>query len=137
MAVQRGYSRKIYEHSLGRSVRMAAWRKINEQMRECGLPMNPENLKFVATLKTFAPRFRINRDVLADSIKLAAILGEKPLGVDIKREVYLLRPNLSRDKFYACFRRCGFPFREETEYETKYLAQVFYRLMGNKDARRG
>jgi hypothetical protein len=129
---KRQYSRVVYEFHLGKKVEGKQWQELKKQMQVAGMPLIPVNLGFVAKIKSLAPRFRVDRQTLADCIKLATVLGEKEMGVDIKREVFLLRPNLSEAKFWYWFRKAGFPFSEKREYEISYLSEVFYKLMGSR-----
>ena len=132
MPAKRQYSRVVLEFNLGRPVKAERWREIKKQMAEAGMPLTAPNMMFIANIKKMAPRFRVNKETFADCINLATILGDKALGIDIKEQIFLLRPNLTKAKFYYWFTKCGFPFNESKEYEISYLSEVFYKLMGSR-----
>ena len=127
------YSRKVFEYQLGKEVRGYQWKSLSAQMKAAGLPLIVDNLKFVAKVKSCAPRHPIEKEALNKSIEIAAILDKSALGEDIKREVYLLHPNLNPNKFYWVFRKCGFDFRSDRIYEISMLGEVFYRLFSVKN----
>jgi hypothetical protein len=132
MPAKRQYSRVVLEFNLGRQVTAQRWREIQSQMKQSGMPLTAKNMIFVAKIKKMAPRYRLSSEVLNDCVSLASLLGEKAIGLDIKREIYKLRPKLSRSKFYYWFNKCGFPFCESKEYEISYLGEVFYKLIGGR-----
>lgn len=128
MARTGGIHRKIFESQLGKPVRAATWRSILNHMKVANMPINADNLCFVAKCKSVATRHPVKGEALEKVIKAVGELGDKAYGLQIKNCSFNLSPKLTKDKFYRAFRDAGFKFKQELSYEIADLSEVLYKI---------
>lgn len=136
MPALKEHSRKVYEHMLGRAlgfegarqVRAYQWKEIKREMGRAGMPVNLENLRFVAQIRARCPRHQFEVEAMRNAIAVATELGHTARGLSIKEKVFERNPDLKVPRFYWVFRHCGFPFRDSNEYDISLLGEILYRL---------
>jgi hypothetical protein len=143
MPILKSHPRRVYEYQLGyalgfkeaKHVRADQWKRIEKKMKAFGLGMTAENLRFIAQIKARCPRHDFEKEAMEKAIAVAAELGEKAIGVDIKRKVLSRNPELALTRFYWIFRSRNMPFREDSEYEVSLLGEILYMLFLNRGYR--
>lgn len=141
MPALKEHNRKVYEHLLGRAlgfegakgVRPYQWKAIKREMREAGMPITLENLRFVAQIRARCPRQPFEVEAMKNAIAVATELGLKARGIEIKTKVFDRNPDLKPTRFYWVFRNCGFPFKETNTYEVSLLGEILYRVFRRTD----